>query len=117
MLDHRIENGDIPPLIVVCATFDAQNRAQSFSRSVEELSVFHRDLRENLIPFVESRYRTDAQDVTEAGLRASRAHRAFGGFSLGGGHHLVSVPLQPGLHPVLRPHERGLLGHGDRTAG
>lgn len=57
--------------------------AQSFSRSVEELSVFHRDLRENLIPFVESRYHTDAQDVTEAGLRASRAHRAFGGFSLG----------------------------------
>ena len=57
--------------------------AQSFSRSVEELSVFHRDLRENLIPFVESRYHTYAQDVTEAGLRASRAHRAFGGFSLG----------------------------------
>lgn len=83
VLDHRIENGDIPPLIVVCATFDAQNQAQSFSRSVEELSVFHRDLRENLIPFVESRYHTYAQDVTEAGLRASRAHRAFGGFSLG----------------------------------
>lgn len=83
MLDHRIESEDIPPLIVVCATFDAQNQAQSFSRSVEELSVFHRDLRENLIPFVESRYHTYAQDVTEAGLRASRAHRAFGGFSLG----------------------------------
>ena len=83
MLDHMIANGDIPPVIVVCATFDAQNQSQGFSRSVEELSVFHRDLRENLIPFVESRYHTYAQDVTEEGLRASREHRAFGGFSLG----------------------------------
>ena len=83
MLNHMIENGDIPPVIVVCATFDAQNQSQGFSRSVEELSVFHRDLRENLIPFVESRYHTYAQDVTEEGLRASREHRAFGGFSLG----------------------------------
>ena len=54
MLDHMVENGDIPPVIVVCATFDAQNQSQGFSRSVEELSVFHRDLRENLIPYVES---------------------------------------------------------------
>ena len=83
MLDHMVENGDIPPVIVVCATFDAQNRSQGFSRSVEELSVFHRDLRENLIPTVESRYHTYAQDVTEEGLQASREHRAFGGFSLG----------------------------------
>ena len=83
MLDHMIENGDIPPVIVVCATFDARNQPQDFSRSVEELSVFHRDLREDLIPYVESRYRTYAENVTEEGLRASRAHRAFGGFSLG----------------------------------
>ena len=83
MLDHMIENGDIPPMIVVCATFDEQNQSQGFSRSVEELSVFHRDLRENLIPHVESRYHTYADDVTEEGLQASREHRAFGGFSLG----------------------------------
>ena len=83
MLDHMMENEDIPPVIVVCATFDAQNQPQNFSRSVEELSVFHRDLRENLIPYVESRYHTYAEDVTEEGLQASREHRAFGGFSLG----------------------------------
>ena len=83
MLDHMMENGDIPPMIVVCATFDAQNQPQGFSRSVEELSVFHWDLRENLIPTVESRYHTYAEDVTEEGLEASREHRAFGGFSLG----------------------------------
>ena len=83
MLDHMIESGDIPPVIVVCATFDVQNQPQNFSRSVEELSVFHRDLRENLIPAVESRFHTYAEDTTEDGLEASREHRAFGGFSLG----------------------------------
>ena len=83
MLDHMIENGDIPPMIVVCATFDAQNQSQSFSRSVEELSVFHRDLRENLIPYVESRYHTYAEGVSAEALQASREYRAFGGFSLG----------------------------------
>ena len=83
MLDHMIENGDIPPVIVVCATFDAQNQSQSFSRSVEELSVFHNDLRENLMPYIESRYHTYALNVRPEGFQASRAHRAFGGFSLG----------------------------------
>ena len=83
MLDHMIENGDIPPMIVVCATFDAQNQSQGFSRSVEELSVFHRDLRENLIPYVESRYHAYAEGVSAEALQASREHRAFGGFSLG----------------------------------
>lgn len=83
MLDHMIENGDIPPMIVVCATFDAQNQSQGFSRSVEELSVFHRDLRENLIPYVESRYHTYAEGVSAEALQASREHRAFGDFSLG----------------------------------
>ena len=83
ILDHMIENGDIPPLIVVCATFDAQNQSQSFSRSVEELSVFHNDLRENLMPYIESHYHTYADGVTPEAFQASRAHRAFGGFSLG----------------------------------
>ena len=31
MLDNMIEKGDIPPVIVVCVTFDAQNQSQSFS--------------------------------------------------------------------------------------
>ena len=73
MLDNLIARGDIEPLIVVCATFDAENRPQSFSRSTEELSVFHNDLRENLIPYIEGKYST----------YNSREHRAFGGFSLG----------------------------------
>lgn len=83
ILDNIIERGDIEPLIVVCATFDEANQPQGFSRSVEELSVFHNDLREDLIPYVESHFNSYAEGVTEEALEASRDHRAFGGFSLG----------------------------------
>lgn len=83
ILDNLIQNGDIPPIIVVCATFDAVNQSQSFSRSTEELSVFHRDFRDDLVPYIEGKYNTYADNVTEEGLRRSRGHRAFGGFSLG----------------------------------
>lgn len=83
ILDNLIASGDIPPVIVVSATFDMENQPQNFSRSVEELSVFHHDLRENLMPYIESRFHTYAEDVTQGGFEASREHRAFGGFSLG----------------------------------
>lgn len=83
ILDNMISSGDIPPVIVVSATFDAVNQPQSFPRSVEELSVFHNDLRNNLMPYIESQFHTYAENVTEDGFRSSREHRAFGGFSLG----------------------------------
>ena len=35
------------------------------------------------MPCVESRFHTYAEDVTPEAFQASRAHRAFGGFSLG----------------------------------
>ena len=83
ILDNLIADGSIKPLIVVCATFDAENKSQSFSRSVDELSVFHNDFRENLMPYIESRYSTYANDVTPEEFKRTREHRAFGGFSLG----------------------------------
>lgn len=83
LLDNMIENGDIPPVIVVCATFDAQNRPQDFSRSVREIAAFHNDFRNDLVPYIESRFHTYAEGTDEEALRSSRAHRAFAGFSLG----------------------------------
>ena len=83
ILDNMIENGDIKPLVVVSVTFDAENAPQDFGRSVKELSLFHNDFRNNLVPFIESNFHTYAEAVTEDGLAASRGHRAFGGFSLG----------------------------------
>lgn len=83
MLDHMIENGDIPPMIFVAATFDAENAAQSFGRSVSQLRQFHRDFANDLMPAVEGRFHTYARSASREDLTASRDHRAFGGFSLG----------------------------------
>ena len=73
MLDAMIERGDIKPLIVVAATFDNGNEPQDFARSVEELSVFHNNFRDALLPFIDSHFNTNAV----------RDSRAFSGFSLG----------------------------------
>ena len=84
LLDNMIQKKIIEPLILVSATFDAENKPQDFGLSVKELRVFHKDFRENLIYAVETKYNTYAnrskniQDYIN-----SREHRAFGGFSLG----------------------------------
>ncbi len=84
ILDNMIENKDIEPLIVVAATFDAENVGQDWGRSVEELEPFHLDFEEALMPYVESHYKTYAKSTSKEDLIASREHRAFAGFSLGG---------------------------------
>lgn len=83
MLDNMIAQGDIPPTIVVSATFDAENQSQDFSRSTDEIAVFHNDFRNDLVPYIEGRFHTYAEGTSEADLRSSREHRAFSGFSLG----------------------------------
>jgi len=75
ILDHMIMNGDLEPLIVVTPTFNGGNcTAQNF----------YQEFRTNVIPFVEGKYSTYAESTTSEGIKASRMHRAFGGFSMGG---------------------------------
>ena len=83
MFDHMIENGDIPPVIIVSATFYNANSDTDFGGSVAEFRQFHRDFEENLMPAVEGRFHTYAESTSTDDLKASRDHRAFGGFSLG----------------------------------
>jgi hypothetical protein len=83
VFDHLIENGDIPPVIVVSATFYNDNSDTGFSGSIAEFRQFHQDFEENLMPTVEGRFHTYAKSASNEDLKASRDHRAFGGFSLG----------------------------------
>ena len=83
VFDHLIENGDIPPVIIVSATFYNDNSDTGFSGSIAEFRRFHRDFEENLMPTVEGRFHTYAKSASDKDLKASRDHRAFGGFSLG----------------------------------
>lgn len=76
ILDHMIENGDIEPMIVVTPTF---NGGGCSAENVYD------EMKQSIVPFVEAKYSTYAENTTPSGLEASRMHRAFGGFSMGGG--------------------------------
>jgi len=74
LLDHMIMNGELEPLIVVTPTFNGNG---------SKAENFYEELRESVIPFVEGKYSTYAESTSEADIRASRMHRAYGGFSMG----------------------------------
>ena len=83
LFDNLIERGDIPPLIIVSATFYNDNSSRDFGSSIQEFRQFHRDFETHLMPAVEGQYHTYAVSTSPEDLAASRDHRAFGGFSLG----------------------------------
>ena len=75
ILDHMIMNGELEPLIVVTPTFNG---------SGSEAGNFWDEFRQNVVPFVEGKYSTYAKTTSLTDLQASRMHRAYGGFSMGG---------------------------------
>lgn len=83
LFDHLIDSGMTRPFIAVCLTFDAKNEPQSYERSVEEFAQFHLELRNDAMPYLESQLATYADEPSLKGLKASRNHRAFAGFSMG----------------------------------
>ncbi|WP_036645057.1 sugar-binding protein [Paenibacillus sp. oral taxon 786] len=74
ILDNMIANGDIEPLIVVTPTFYGGKN---------DTALFHEELTNIILPLVETQYHTYAQSASPEDLKASREHRAFGGFSMG----------------------------------
>jgi enterochelin esterase-like enzyme len=84
MLDHMIEERQIPPTIVVTPTFYPDDNASMDLHYAGQLDrAFPGELENDLMPAVEGRYHTYARTIDAAGFTASRAHRAFGGFSMG----------------------------------
>ena len=82
MLDRMIAQGEIQPLIVVTPTFYVEDDGKDSSLDILTFS-FREELRNDLMPAVESKYSTWAETPDEAGFRASREHRAFAGLSRG----------------------------------
>lgn len=85
VIDHAIEEGKIQPLIIVLPTYNNTSGRDSgdYSLALQLTDQFHNELVNDLIPAVESKYSTYAEDTTQEGLKASRDHRGFGGFSMG----------------------------------
>lgn len=83
LFDNLIEKGDTPPLIIVSPSFYHDNGDRDFGGSVAAFRAFHQEFEKDLMPAVEGKYHTYALSASDADLKASRDHRAFGGFSLG----------------------------------
>ncbi len=81
LLDNLIANGKAVPMIVVMPNGRAQknDRAEGdVFASAPAFATFERDLLDDVIPAIESRYSTDS----------GREHRALAGLSMGGGQSL-----------------------------
>lgn len=84
IVDHAIEDGRMQPMIIVCPTYNntSPDDSSDYGLALQLTDNYHNELMNDLIPAVESRYSTFADDTTPEALTASRDHRAFGGFSL-----------------------------------
>jgi enterochelin esterase-like enzyme len=80
LLDNLIADGKAVPTIVVMPNGRAQkdDRAQGGFGSAPAFTAFEKDLLEDVIPTIESRY----------SVQADREHRALAGLSMGGGQAL-----------------------------
>ncbi len=85
VIDNAIQDGNIKPLIIVLPTYNntSENDSSDYSLAIQLTNQFHNELVNDLIPAVESKYSTYAKDTTPQGLKESRDHRGFGGFSIG----------------------------------
>lgn len=85
VIDHAIEDHKMQPLILVFLTYNntSGNDSANYGLALQLTDQYHQELVNDLIPAVESKYRTYATDTTPEELKASRDHRGFGGFSMG----------------------------------
>ena len=85
MLDHSFCDEGVEPCIVVMPTFYTDTGEAGFDPDGDgrRTMAFQTELKEVLIPAVEGKYCTYAETTDAAGQKASRMHRAFGGFSMG----------------------------------
>lgn len=81
ILDNMIENGDIEPMIIVFPTI--YNGDEENGRNLNGVLGYDYELLHCLIPAVENHYSTFAETTDLQGLKESREHRAFGGYSMG----------------------------------
>jgi enterochelin esterase-like enzyme len=81
LLDNLIKDGKAVPMIVVMPNGRAQKNDRAGRNAFESapaFAVFERDLLDDVIPTIESRY----------SVQADREHRALAGLSMGGGQSL-----------------------------
>lgn len=85
IMDNLIYNGDIEPFIVVTPNGRSSSNHVANGSDYNSFYVFGQELRNDLIPYIETEYSTygdcDAADYDPASVRE---HRAMAGLSMGG---------------------------------
>lgn len=84
IFDWLIYEKKCRPFIAVAVTWDYENSIRDFDTSYEQILQFHREFRQDIVPAVEGKYHTFAKTTDAKGLRDSRDHRGFSGYSMGG---------------------------------
>lgn len=84
VLDHMVENGEMAPTIVVSPSYNYGQPTPNYVDADPYCKALPLELVNDLIPVVETRYRTYLVSPDREGIEASRSHRAIGGFSMGG---------------------------------
>ena len=118
IVDHAIEDGKIRPVIVVLPTYNNESDADSgdYDLSIRLTANFHNELVGDLMPAVESRWRTFAETATPEGFAASRRHRAFGGFSMGSVNTWRTFEHCLAYFSLFAPMSGNLTGNGHAMA-
>lgn len=85
MMDHLIYNGEIEPFLIVTPNGRSSADFANSSSDHNSFYVFGQEMRNDLIPYIDSKYSTYA-DFDENGydLAKARDHRAMAGLSMGG---------------------------------
>lgn len=96
MLDMLFDSGEREPCIIVSTTYymdpmgDADERVRTGMVPAGDggwpdiKGNYYREVVEDIIPAVETKFNTYLADPSPEGIRASRDHRAFSGYSRGG---------------------------------
>ena len=85
MMDNLIYNGDIEPFIVVTPNGRSGADFANTNSDYNSFYEFGKELRNDLIPYIESHYATYGQSgEKDYDMKADREHRAMAGLSMGG---------------------------------
>jgi len=85
MMDNLIYKGEIEPFIIVTPNGRSSAQFANTSSDYHAFYVFGKELRNDLIPYIESRYSTYGEyDENGYDLTKARDHRAMAGLSMGG---------------------------------
>ena len=83
VIDNMIANGNLSPLIIVTPTYNYGTPTANYVDANKYCEALPLELLYDLMPVVESRFKTYALSTDLNGFEASRDHRAIGGFSMG----------------------------------